>query len=183
VTLTGDDGWGSGVDTIEYRTDGGAWTPYAGPFKPAAGVHVLEHRATDFNGNAGAPSSNTLAVDTPGPVGASVPATLSLTLGGPASFGAFTPGVAKDYTAQTSALVTSTAGDATLSVSDPGHLMNGTFPLPQALQVSGAPRTWSGPVSNDSFPLVFTQSIGANDALRTGTYGTTLTFTLSTVTP
>ena len=28
-----------------------------------------------------------------------MPATLSLTLGTPASFGAFTPGVAKDYTA------------------------------------------------------------------------------------
>ena len=39
--------------------------------------------------------------DTPGTVGGSVPATLSLTLGAPASFGAFTPGVAKDYAAST----------------------------------------------------------------------------------
>ncbi len=30
---------------------------------------------------------------------ASVPATLALTLGTPAAFGAFTPGIAKDYTA------------------------------------------------------------------------------------
>ena len=30
-----------------------------------------------------------------------MPATLSLTLGAPASFGAFTPGVDKDYTAST----------------------------------------------------------------------------------
>ena len=37
----------------------------------------------------------------PAPSAASVPATLSLTLGAPASFGAFTPGVAKDYTAAT----------------------------------------------------------------------------------
>jgi hypothetical protein len=29
----------------------------------------------------------------------------------------------------------------------------------------------------------FKQSIGANDALRTGTYSKTLTFTLSTTTP
>ena len=29
----------------------------------------------------------------------------------------------------------------------------------------------------------FKQSIGANDALRTGTYGKTLTFTLSTTSP
>ena len=61
--------------------------------------------------------------------------------------------------------------------------MNGTFSLPQRLQVSGAPRAWSAPVSNDSFALGFTQEIGANDALRTGTYSTTLTFTLSTMTP
>ena len=38
-------------------------------------------------------------------VGGTVPATLALTLGAPASFGAFTPGVAKDYTASTTANV------------------------------------------------------------------------------
>ena len=32
-----------------------------------------------------------------GTVGGTVPATLSLTLGAPATFGAFTPGVARDY--------------------------------------------------------------------------------------
>src|SRR4051812_38077106 len=47
-----------------------------------------------------------------GTVGGSVPATLSLTLGAPVSFGAFTPGTAKEYTASTSANVISTAGDA-----------------------------------------------------------------------
>ena len=72
----------------------------------------------------------------PGTVGGNVPATLSLTLGTPASFGAFTPGVARDYTASTTANVISTAGDATLSVADPsstntGHLVNGSFFLPQ----------------------------------------------------
>ena len=34
LTLTGDDGWGSGVARLEYRTDGGEWTTYATPFKP-----------------------------------------------------------------------------------------------------------------------------------------------------
>ena len=181
VTLTGDDGWGSGVDRIEYRTDGGAWTTYAGRCAPAG--HVLEHRAVDRNGNVGAATADTLAVDAPGSAGGTVGATLSLTLGGNASFGAFTPGVLKQYSASTTALVTSTAGDAALSVSDPGHLTNGTFSLPQPLVVTGAPRTWSGPVSNDRFTLGFTQDIGANDALRTGTYSTTPTFTLSTMTP
>ena len=74
-----------------------------------------------------------------------MPATLSLTLGAPASFGAFTPGVAKTYEASTSANVTSTAGDALLSVADPspqtpGHLVNGAFSLPQPLQAPGAQR-------------------------------------------
>ena len=51
-------------------------------------------------------------------------------MGAPATFGAFTPGVAQDYTASTTANVISTAGDATLSVADPsrtntGHLVNG----------------------------------------------------------
>ena len=46
-------------------------------------------------------------------VGGSVPATLALTMGAPASFGAFTPGLGKDYFASTTATVVSTAGDAT----------------------------------------------------------------------
>ena len=33
-------------------------------------------------------------------VGGTVPATLALTLGAPATFGAFTPGVGQDYTAE-----------------------------------------------------------------------------------
>ena len=118
-----------------------------------------------------------------GTVGGSVPATLSLTLGAPASFGAFTPGVAKDYTTSTTANVISTAGDAALTVSDPGHLMNGSFSLPQPLQVSFSKAVWTAPVSNDPVTIAFKQSIGASDALRTGTYSKTLTFTLSTTNP
>jgi hypothetical protein len=137
---------------------------------------------------------------TTGDVGGTVPATLALTLGAPASFGPFTPGVAKDYTASTTATVISTAGDATLSVADPsatatGHLVNGTFSLPSPLQAgtplanvggSAAPtvlKTWATPVSNDPVTVAFGQHVGANDALRTGTYNKTLTFTLSTTTP
>ena len=135
-----------------------------------------------------------------------MPATLSLTVGAPAAFGAFTPGLAKDYTATTTANVISTAGDAVLSVTDPsttvpGHLVNGTFVLPQALQararnaantgttyntVSGSPLnllSWAAPISNDAITLEFLQRIAANDALRTGTYSKTLTYTLSTTTP
>ena len=38
-------------------------------------------------------------------------------------------------------------------------------------------------MSNDVRTITFTQAIGATDALRTGTYATTLTFTLSTTSP
>jgi beta-glucosidase len=124
-----------------------------------------------------------VSVSVPGGVGGTVSATLGLTLGAPASFGAFTPGVAKVYTASTTADVVSTAGDATLSVSDPGHLANGAFTLPQPLQVDIAPASWSGPVSHATSAITFTQPIGASDALRTGTYSRTLTFTLSTTNP
>ena len=141
-----------------------------------------------------------------GGTGGSVPATLALTLGTPAAFGAFTPGIDKDYTASMTANVISTAGDAALSVADPsaqapGHLVNGTFSLPSALQtsatsgagtgsafapVSATPLTlltYTGPVSNDAVTVNFQQRIGANDALRTGSYAKTLTFTLSTTNP
>ena len=74
-----------------------------------------------------------------GTVSGTVPATLSLALGGPASLGAFTPGVAREYLATMDATVVSTAADATLTVADPsgastGRLVNGSFALPQALQ-------------------------------------------------
>jgi hypothetical protein len=116
-------------------------------------------------------------------VSATVPATLTLTLGGPASFGAFQPGQAREYTATTTANVVSTAGDAALTVSDPGHLANGAFTLPQPLRVEIAPNSWNGPVSNGRSTITFRQAIGMTDAVRTGTYSRTLTFTLSTATP
>ncbi len=118
-----------------------------------------------------------------GSVDGTVPATLSLTLGSPASFGAFVPGAERTYTAGTTANVISSAGDAALSVSDPGHLTNGAFSLPDPLSVSITPASWTGPVSNAIVAIAFSQHIGANDALRTGTYTRTLTFTLSTTTP
>ena len=141
-------------------------------------------------------------------VSGSVPATLSLLVGAPASFGPFTPGVGRDYFATTTANVISTAGDAVLSVADTsstatGHLVNGAFSLPQPLQARarnpantstaynnvGSAATplnllaYGGPISNDPVSLDFKQTIGASDPLRTGTYSKTLTFTLSTTTP
>jgi len=131
--------------------------------------------------------SDTFALDAVptvlGGAGAVVPATLSLTLGTPASFGAFTPGVAKEYTAATTANVISTAGDATLTVSDPGHLAKGTFALPEPLRVSIAPATGGPRSPTRRWDITFRQAIGATDAVRTGAYTRSLTFTLSTTTP
>ena len=131
----------------------------------------------------GAKLARDYATEATGGAGGTVPATLSLTLGAPASFGAFTPGVDREYTASTTATVISTAADAALTVSEPGHLMNGTFALPEPLRVEIAPATWTGPVSNAAATITFRQHIGAHDPLRTGTYARTLTFTLSTTNP
>ncbi len=61
--------------------------------------------------------------------------------------------------------------------------MNGTFALPSPLQVTFSKSTWTGPVSNDPVTINFKQHISATDALRTGSYSKTLTFTLSTTRP
>jgi xylan 1,4-beta-xylosidase len=139
-----------------------------------------------------------------GSVGGNVPATLALTLGAPASFGAFTPGVSRPYETTMTAAVTSTAGDATLSITDPsqsatGRLVNGSYALAERLQVradgnafaplsttAGSPLallSYGAPVSNGSASIAFRQEIGSGEALRTGAYGKSLTMTLSTTTP
>ena len=112
-----------------------------------------------------------------------MPATLALSLGTPATFGAFTPGVARTYTASTTANVISTAGDATLSVSAPGFMTNGAFSLAEPLRVELAKSAWTGPTSNESVNIAFKQLVKRTDPLRTGSYGRTLTFTLSTTNP
>ena len=136
----------------------------------------------------------------PAGVGGAVPGTLSLDLAAAPSLGAFTPGVAKDYEAGVAATITSTAGDATLSVVDPattapGKLVNGAFALASPIQaavsgafapVGGAPlalHNYSGPVSKDPVTVRFKQSIGGQEALRTGSYAKALTLTLSTTAP
>jgi hypothetical protein len=145
----------------------------------ATGGNLFNLNWAEFGGNGVAYQETTA----PGSAGATVPATLALTLGAPATFGAFTPGVGKDYTASTTADVLSTAGDAALTVSDPGHLMNGTFSLPQPLVVEFSKASWTAPVSHEPVTIMFKQHINATDALRTGAYSKTLTFTLSTTTP
>jgi len=137
----------------------------------------------------------------PADVGGTVPATLALTTGPAPSFGVFQPGVARDYTASTTANVVSTAANASLSVTDPssgpaGRLTNGEYALEQPLEaragdgafapVGAAPTPladWTAPVANEAVALQFRQAIGAGEALRTGSYSKTLTLTLSTTAP
>jgi hypothetical protein len=139
-------------------------------------------------------------------VGGAVPATLSLSIGGAATLGPFIPAISSEYMTSVPATITTTAGDSALSVADanpvsPGKLVNGSFSLPQPLQVkataASAPNGqfaplgstplqlmgYSAPISLDTVTVSFKQAIGATDALRTGVYAKTLTFTLSTTTP
>jgi hypothetical protein len=172
------------------------------------GVHTIKWIAQDIKGNTSAVQSQTFLIGPEAVVSGTVPATLSLAVAN-GLLGVFTPGVARDYETTMGATVISTAGDAALSVTDPsstatGRLVNGAFALPQPLQfkasspaagpgsafaplsTAGAPLTllnYTGPASNDAVAIGVKQSIGSSDALRTGTYSKTLTFTLSTTSP
>jgi hypothetical protein len=202
--------------SIYYTTDGSTPTTASTEYKPPraraqpeplelpAGT-TLRWIAHDFKGNTSAVRSETFIphVTDDGTVTGTVPATLSLLVNPSTTFGAFTPGVTRTYLTSLGTTVTSTAGDATLTVADPsstgtGHLVNGPYVLSQALQarVGAAPyvnvgsaaaplnlRSWSGPTSNESVAVDFSQLVNSNDPLRTGTYSKTLTFTLSTTSP
>ncbi len=202
-----DETGGSGVKSCVGSTASGSNLPTG-----TAGNQVLTITATDNAGNVTVKTVNYRVLDatnTNGSPSGTVPATLALTLGTPATFGSFTPGIDRTYTAQTTANVISSAGDAALSVADPsttntGKLVNGAFTLPQPLMVSAnspgkataspmaavggsaAPTpllTWNAPISNDPVTISFSQTVSRTDALRTGSYSKTLTFTLSTTTP
>jgi hypothetical protein len=205
VTLAGEDDH-PGV-TVEYRIDGGDWTAYSAAFTVSgAGAHTVSYRATDAAGNVSEIGSETFTItattsQTDQDVVGDVPQVLAISLGGQTSLGTFVPGVTRDYTASTLATVTSTAGDATLSVVDPsatdtGKLVNGTHALAQPLQIQGADgsfaaltgnpltlKTFDEPVSGNEVPVQFKQSVNEKDGLRSGRYSKTLTFVLSTTTP
>ena len=189
---------------------GGLWALQFGRGNAASGaVDHLYFTAGPIGESAGlfgriTPNPNVGLTD----VSATVPATLSLTMGPAATFGAFLPAVANVYNASTTANVVTSSMGAALSVTDPSpfatsHMINGTFSLPQPVQVAatspggsglafatigGASSpttllTWPGPISNDTVTINFRQPIAVTDALRTGAYSKTLTFTLSTTNP
>ncbi|MDA0180092.1 DUF1593 domain-containing protein [Solirubrobacter phytolaccae] len=127
---------------------------------------------------------------------ASVAPVLSVSVGAAPNFGALVPGTAKVYTATSTATVTSTAGEAVLSIHDisplsPGKLVNGSHALASPIKVnggtlSGSPltvKTYPGPATSDVTTLTFEQPLAATDTLRTGSYSKSLTYTLATTTP
>ncbi len=176
----------------------------------APGTYTAKVTVSDGKGATGVATLSIVvelrAVTVEGTVGADVDFVLALSVNGTASFGAFAPGVAAEYEAGVAANVTSTAGNAALSVVDPdaanpGKLVNGDYVLSQSVQaratntanpstafapVTGTPTTllsYPRAISFDQVTLGFKQLIGAGDTLRAGRYGKTLTFTLSTTTP
>jgi hypothetical protein len=211
VTLASSDAL-SGVAAVTYAVDGGDPHAYGGPITvTGSGGHSVSFQAVDAAGNHEDIKAVSFVIDATGSatVGGTVNSTLALAVGSSsASLGTFVPGVAADYATTLPVTVTSTGGDAALTIGDPsstatGHLVNGTFSLAQPLQAAatrtggGAPSfgavtgiasplailAYSAPVSNDPVTLWLKQSIGANDALRTGKYTKTVVLTLSTQTP
>jgi hypothetical protein len=174
-----------------------------------AGPHSFAVTSHDAAGNVATATANYNVVQSQGgDVGGQTPATLQLTLGAPGAFAPFIPGIGHAYTTTVAARIISSAGDATLSAVDPsatqtGHLVNGAFFLSQPLEIAaakdGAPAptattpiggsanpttllTYDGPV-NETATVLFKQPILDTEALRTGAYSKTLTFTLSTTNP
>ncbi len=202
---------GSNVQPLTQNTvhdEGAAWSPDGKQFAFSHGADNLHldiwtmnvdgsdpRQLTTYEGRDESPDWD--RVPYPVSVGGTVQRTLTLSLGPAPSFGTFVPGVAHDYDATMSASITSTAGDATLTLNDPGanpgHLVNAEYVLSQPLLAranDGAfaplPATllsYTGPVSNDPVTLAFRQPITATEPLLAGDYRKTLTLSLSTTNP
>ncbi|MGW7047606.1 OmpL47-type beta-barrel domain-containing protein [Streptomyces avermitilis] len=81
VTVSASD-TGSGVNTVEYAVDSGAWQPYSAPVMVhAPGVHKVRYRATDKAGNAAAEKSADFTVVAP-PASDTTPPVTGVTVDG-----------------------------------------------------------------------------------------------------
>lgn len=176
------------------------------------GTKTFRVDASDAEGGTASVERTYTVVPVTGPVGGDTPATLVLTLGPAPAFSPFIPALGREYTTTSTATMTSTAENATLSVADPssnatGRLVNGAYALESPLHITAAPSspdaggtpaaggavggsasptsliTYNGPLGSETATLTFRQAIGATEPLRTGSYGKTLTFTLSTTAP
>ena len=163
----------------EYAIDGGAWQVYTAPFVAPVGEHTIRYRSTDKAGVVEAEKSVAIKVRSEQHRGARRhrrrgPRRAGARRHHPGQPRLVHPGFAKDYSVETSAKVTSSAGDARLTVHDPsstatGHLVNGSFALASPLQINGSPlagtpstlKTWTGPITGDTVALAFKQAISA----------------------
>jgi hypothetical protein len=203
----------TGADTcVGTAADGSALPVGAMLNTTTIGPSYITVTATNASGSSSQQATYNVVEKDDGGAGGQTPATLTLDLTAASAFSPFIPGVDRAYTTTATARVVSTALDATLSVADAattdtGHLVNGTFALPQVLQIGAAKPdangttpppatfanvggsasptmllTYDGPVV-ETDTLTFKQTIGSTEALRTGAYSKTLTFTLSTMNP
>jgi hypothetical protein len=211
-TLVPDDP-ATAADETAYATPRGKCTVSVG-FKPTRSGHRSVARLQITSGSdaateqvllTGASTNDALL-----PVGGSVASVLSLNLATPGSLGSFVPATARTYDTSAAATIVSTAGDATLSVTDAsetatGKLVNGAFALSTPLQVRAANAAQTNPAYQslsatagtpvnllsyatptagaDAVTLGFRQAISATEILRSGNYAKTLTFRLSTTQP
>src|SRR3954462_13875998 len=141
---------GSNVRQITHNTvwdEGPAWSPDGTKFAFSHGADDLHLDIWTMNADGSDPRQLTTYPGRdespdwgvnphPAAVGGTVPATLSLSVSPPPPFGAFVPGVAREYETSTTATITSSAGNAALAADGPHHLANGAFTLPQPLRVS-----------------------------------------------
>jgi hypothetical protein len=132
---------------------------------------------------------------------------LSLQLGQEPQLGPIVPGIAATYDASVTATLTSSAGNATLSIADAdngtGRLTNGTSEIATPLQVRAtsaanpntaftnlrgltnpvALLTYNTALANEPVTVTVRQAIAATQALTMGGYSKSVVFILSTATP
>jgi hypothetical protein len=124
----------------------------------------------------------------------------------PVVLGPFVPGKTHEYSNTCVLKATSTAAQSKLVAEDAspthtGHLVQGTYFLPEPLESKAASTqggiggvftslvapatllTYAKPFSEDEATVTFNQKIGLHDSLHTGTYSKTITLTLSTTEP
>jgi hypothetical protein len=107
--------WGDGTHSVGAVSGGhGAFAIAATHTYAEKGRFTVKTSITGTDGSIADAQTEVanLSTTASGGVGGTVPATLALSLGTPAAFGAFTPGVSKDYLANMTANVVSTAGDS-----------------------------------------------------------------------